>query len=413
MPAPPLSDELAQEAADAYRAADCVIAHAARNMGLPTQTFQNRLKRAAERGMLGTRPVLPGFRVAKSTAVLDSAGELQRQFVQQKPERGGEFQPPPGHSIKGVSALVDEDGRIINQWIKTREGVFDPTQLAEWLKDTFKDVEPAKPVSPPDTVSNDLLTLIPCADWHVGMFAWSPEVGENWDLKIAEAVIGRGMDDAIGRSPPSSAAIVLGGGDLIHADNSRNETTKGTRQDVDGRWPKVLQTATRMAVRTVDAALVRHQTVTVRILPGNHDEHSAVAVAYFLLAWYRNEPRVTVDVSPSLYFWHRFGSVMLGATHGHTVPIKKMPAIMAHRRAEDWGATRFRYIHGFHLHHSEKTASEGEGVVTEIHQAPIPLDAWSYGSGFLSGRSLQAISYHRSYGEVSRVRVAIMDGAEA
>jgi len=30
----------------------------------------------------------------------------------------------------------------------------------------------------------------------------------------------------------------------------------------------------------------------VRILKGNHDEHAAVAVSYFLLAWYRNEPRV-------------------------------------------------------------------------------------------------------------------------
>ncbi|ASV83166.1 hypothetical protein CES85_3944 [Ochrobactrum quorumnocens] len=45
----------------------------------------------------------------------------------------------------------------------------------------------------------------------------------------------------------------------------------------------------------------------LRILPGNHDEDASVAVAYFLLAWYRNEPRVVVDVDLSLFFRFRFG----------------------------------------------------------------------------------------------------------
>lgn len=170
-------------------------------------------------------------------------------------------------------------------------------------------------------------------------------------------------------------------------------------------------TACRLVVRTIDANLRRHGHVTVRILPGNHDEHAAVAVAYFLLAWYRNEPRVTVDVDPSMFWWFRFGNVMLGATHGHTVKLKDMASIMAHRRAEDWGATRFRYVHGFHIHHSSKIASEGNGVIAESHQTPTPQDAWHFASGFLSGRSLQSMTYHHQFGEVSRVRVAMMDAA--
>jgi hypothetical protein len=74
------------------------------------------------------------------------------------------------------------------------------------------------------------------------------------------------------------------------------------------------------------------------------------------------------------------------------------------------GATRWRYVHGFHLHHHAKFATEGEGVISEIHQAPIPQDGWHFVSGFLSGRSLQAITYHREFGEIGRVRVAMMDG---
>lgn len=81
-----------------------------------------------------------------------------------------------------------------------------------------------------------------------------------------------------------------------------------------GAIPKIVEVAGRLHVRTVDAQLREHKRVIVRILPGNHDEHSAVALAYFLLAWYRNEPRVTVDVDPSLFFWHRFRKVFLRAT---------------------------------------------------------------------------------------------------
>jgi hypothetical protein len=42
--------------------------------------------------------------------------------------------------------------------------------------------------------AHELLTLIPLADWHVGMFAWHRESSENWDLKIAERTIGEAVE---------------------------------------------------------------------------------------------------------------------------------------------------------------------------------------------------------------------------
>jgi len=410
-----ISFEDANAAAEILQQAGGNVSEAARRAGMPRPTFQNRLAAAGRYGLLGTKPVLPGFEISKTTAVTDKDGNVVREFVQQRPAREADFEVPDGHVVKAVSAYTDAHGNLIGKWTKTREGVLDPLQVAEKLKAAFEGYKPAaKPVKPPKATDDQLLTLLPANDWHIGMFAWSKEVGENWDLKIAEDVIGRSVEDTIARSPASIEAIVLGGGDLLHADNKDNQTARSNNVlDVDGRYPKVVEAATRLMVRTVDAALRRHQRVIVRVLPGNHDEHSAIAVAYFLLAWYRNEPRVEVDVDPSLFFWHRFGAVLIGATHGHTVKIKDMPSIMAHRRAEDWGATKYRYVHGFHLHHSAKIATEGNGVIAEVHQAPIPQDAWHYGSGFLSGRSLQAITYHREFGEIGRVRTAILDSGMA
>ena len=405
----PLADETLQAAVAALKACDNNQTRAAVSLRLDRSTFRHHLKAAALRGlMLDHPPAMPGFRISQVTD--GPAGKS----VQQKPEHGGAFEVPKGHVVKGVSALLNADGDKIIEWIKTKEGQFDPLALAESLKDAFREYLPAAiSVKAPAAPASELLTLLPANDWHVGMFAWRKEVCTDWDLKIAEDTIGSAVVDTIERSPSSGHCIILGGGDLLHADNSNNTTAKsGNALQVDGRYQKVVGVATKLMVRTTDAALARHQHVTLRILPGNHDEHSSVAIAYFLLAWYRNEPRVTVDVDPSLFFWHRHGAVLLGATHGHTVKIGLMPGIMAARRAEDWGLTKFRYVHGFHLHHSAKIATEGNGVICEIHQAPIQQDAWHFGSGFLSGRSLQAITYHSAFGEIGRVRTAILD-AEA
>ena len=404
MTAPPLTDEQINEAIAALKEHGSQSA-AADAMGIARSTFQNRIKRGAERGLMGTRPVLPGFRIAKISNTPNG------DYIQQKPEKGEEFSIPSGHTIKGVSALVDADGRTIQQWVKTRNE-YAPQDIAAILKEAFADVPPARPTFAPSMLCQDLLTLTPLADWHIGLFAWHREADTNWDLKLAESVIGTAIEDLIGRTPRSAHAIVLGGGDLLHSDSNENKTARsGNSLQVDGRYQKVLMTACRLVVRTIDANLRRHGHVTVRVLPGNHDEHASVAVAYFLLAWYRNEPRVTVDVDPSLFFWFRFGTVLLGATHGHTVKLKDMASIMAHRRAEDWGATRHRFVHCFHIHHSSKFATEGGGVISESHQTPTPQDVWHFGSGFLSGRSMQSISYHKEFGEVSRVRVAMMDAA--
>ncbi|MBA8838200.1 hypothetical protein [Ochrobactrum sp. RH2CCR150] len=398
-----LSHEELLRRAEAYREHGTLV-KAAAALGIKKSAFHESIKRAAEIGLLGPAPTLPGYAIKSLTETPNGT------YMRQMKEAGDKWRVPEGHAVRGVSALIDAEGRIIQQWQKTaveRE----PEDYIKRLKAAMADYEPATTTSMPFVSDADLLTLTPLADWHIGLRAWAGDTGTNWDLAIAERVIGQGIEDAVARSPASAHAIVLGGGDLLHSDSNENKTARsGNALDVDGRYDKCIDVAGRLVVKTIDANLRRHRHVTVRILKGNHDEHSSVAVAYFLKGHYRNEPRVTVDTDASLFFWHRFGKVMIGATHGHEAKIANMPSIMAHRRAEDWGATLFRYVHGFHLHHSAKYATEGGGCISEVHQTPTPQDAWHWGSGYLSGRSIQSITYHRDYGEISRVRVAMVDG---
>lgn len=355
--------------------------------------------------MLGTRPVMPGFAIK---SVASKEGEA---WVRQTREHGEQFEVPAGHSVRAVSALVDADGRIVQQWLKTRETP-SAIDVADILAKRFEDYAPAAPAVQMSALGDtDLHSLLPCNDWHVGMFAWARETDNNWDLKIGPRVIGAAVQETIARSPISHTAIVLGGGDLTHADNNDNRTKRsGNVLDVDGRHTKVVETAGELMVLAVDASLYRHGRVLVRNLKGNHDDETAPAIAWFLKAWYRNEPRVYVDTDQSLFWYHEHGLTMLGGTHGHAAKLRDMPQIMATRRPEMWGRTRYRYAHGFHVHHKSGFVTEEGGVTVESHQAPIPQDAWHYGAGFLSGRSVQSISYHRKFGENGRVRVAILDG---
>jgi hypothetical protein len=314
-----------------------------------------------------------------------------------------------GHSIKGVSTLVGPDGEVKGQWIKTVSDKPDPMEYVRELEDAFREFEPAaKPTDIPHLKYEDQLTLYPLSDPHFGLQVWKSEASDNWDLKIAVDTFRKVYAEIVERSAPTKKAIFLVGGDTLHADNNLNRTPQsGHALQVDGRHQKVMLTACETLVELTNMILTNHEEVDLIVLPGNHDETSAYPIAMFLHAWFRNEPRVTVDLSPSVFRFREFGKVMIGTTHGHTVKAKDMPQIMAARQASSWGRTVHRFVHTFHVHHSSKPVDTIGGCIVETHEVACPQDAWHFNSGFLSGRSLQSICYDRERGEVSRVRVAV------
>lgn len=402
MPTPPLSDDVLA-AAVALRQAHPSEAGAARAGGLDRKTLQHRLKRAAERGLMGFSPVLPGFRVSQTTAQYDAAGEIRAQSVQQRPELGEAFVVPAGHVVKGISALLHPDGREMLKWVKTREEQGSDSVLAAFVSVMAAYEGHAVLPTAPAHVDEDLATFYNLADHHLGLFAWAKETGEDFDLKIGEDILRRAMANLVASAPSSGTAVILNLGDFFHADNGENRTAKsGNVLDVDTRYAKVLQIGVKLQIDCIELALQKHARVLVRCLPGNHDPHTALALSVALAAFFRNDERVTVDCDPSKFFWWRFGKVFVGATHGDMVKPAQMPGVMASYRAKDWGETEHRYAYFGHVHHSSVGGGEGCGVVWETFQSLTAKDAWHHSSGYKSGRSMVAITHHREDGEVQR-----------
>lgn len=404
MPTPPLSDELAKEAVDAYIAAGRVKAHAAKALDLPKETFVNRLKRAAERGMLlDEDPAMPGFRISQATDVLDDDGNVVRSFIQQKPERGAEFEVPDGHSVKGLSALVDPDGRVIQQWIKTKEEGENTLAVIRIAVDELKkDLPRITPSKGPAHANASLLNQYTVTDLHFGMLAWAEETGDaNYDLQIAEKLLINWFSAAIAMSPNAGVGLLAQLGDLMHHDSLESVTPSHKHVlDSDSRLQKIIRVVIRVIRQILAMMLHKYPHVHVVMASANHDPASSAWMRELLHAMYENEPRITIDNSPDIYYVYEWGKTALFYHHGHRRKIDDVDSVFAGKFREIYGRCPKAYGHVGHLHND--ALKSGNLMKVERHRTLAPSDAFSSAGGWLSDRDAKVITYHREFGEVFR-----------
>lgn len=317
---------------------------------------------------------------------------------------------PEGYHVRGVSTMYDGDGNIRAQWVKSQiDRDAREARLLEALHEVCEGMRGKCPaIRPPKQSTDDLLTLYPLGDPHIGLYAWSDEVGADFDLKIAETNLRAVVDELVRQAPASERAILLNLGDFFHTDNARNMTMRsGHTLDVDTRWAKILAVGVRVMIHAAERLLEKHKSVEIVNLIGNHDDHSAVMLSIALGLYFDGHDRVTVDQSPAQFRYREFGRTLLGFTHGHLRGKPDLGGIMATDAPEAWGRTRFRYWHLGHVHHdSMKDAwKDLHGCKVETHRTLAPADAYAHAEGYRSERDMKAITFHREYGEVSRQTV--------
>jgi len=405
MATPQVPDDVILERLAAYNASGLNQVKASDALGISRGALQQSLKIAARRGFMGTSPVLPGYAIKKTSTQLGPGGELQREWIQQAPEAGAEFNIPAGHTVKGVSALVDANNRVVQQWIKTKEET--QTDLIAAIKEEFEQYKgTAKLVKPPKETFSDLMQVYPVCDPHIGMLSWAPETGQPNDLKIGVDRVDAGLQRLISLAPPAETAVIIQTGDFLHADSQTNTTpASGHQLDVDGRSQKVKLAGVQLLRRSVDYALQKHSKVIVKNLKGNHDPESAAWLNIALGLFYSNEPRVEIDLGDGNNdIWlHLFGVNYIGATHGHTMKPELMAVVMADDNPEYWGASKYRWMIFGHIHH--ETVKEVGSVRCESFRQPVPKDAYAHSHGYRAGNSMSAVTLHKTDGEIGRHKI--------
>lgn len=353
-----------EQLTNALNDAGGVVLHAAKLLGVNEMTFRRHLERATQ-GLPGT---------------------LHEN-------------PPAGHAVTGVSTLVKTpDGGL--QWIKTK-AERNAEMVAAAFRQAIGELPPVKVIKSPGAGLKDRLTCYPMGDPHVGMYAWGEEAGDDFDLDIAERLMLEATAQLVASTPATDHALIVNLGDFFHADTLDAVTRRSqNRLDVDTRWHKVLRVGIRIMRQIIETALTKHRHVRVVNEIGNHDEHTSQMLTLALDMLYENNPRVTFDVSPAKFHYHRFGSCLIGVTHGDTVKPEKLGEIMATDRRADWGETTHRYWFTGHVHH--RRVFELPGCTVESFRTLAPRDAWHAASGYRSGRDMQAVILDRDLGEVER-----------
>lgn len=315
---------------------------------------------------------------------------------------------PEGYKIKGVSSYY-VNGRLAAQWVKTSE---DRERQLELVQQAIEGFVKDLPKITPTTIYNEhqinenLMAVYPLGDPHIGMLSWEKETGENWDLAIAEDTFVNVFDRVVKCAPQCKEGVVVNLGDFFHYDNMEGITSRsGHNLDRDGRYAKMVQVGVKILRRMITTALEHHETVRIINVIGNHDDTGAIFLSVCLKHVYENEPRVIVDDAPSPFHYVRFGKVLLGAHHGHTCKMEKLPGVMAADRSVDWGQTEFRYWLTGHIHHDSK--KEYPGVMVESFRTLAAKDSYAMYSGWRSGRDTKVIVYHKEFGEVERHTVCI------
>lgn len=274
--------------------------------------------------------------------------------------------------------------------------------IDDMIKDAKKHAPSYKKIVYPKSKEKYCLEISP-ADLHFGKLSWAAETGEDYDMKIARKL----FNDAIGALCARAAGFPLEkilfvvGNDLLNVDNNTSMTTNGTPQDEDSRWQKSFIEVRKMLIEAIDRLQVI-APVDVIMVSGNHDQQRVFYVGDVLQAWYHDCPNVTIDNTPTLRKYFRYGQVFLGFTHGDKENTKNLPLIMATERPADWGVTKYREIHCGHFHKKKEieftSVDEFNGVRVRFLPSLSAADAWHVGKGYRAHRAAEAYVWCKNRG---------------
>lgn len=258
------------------------------------------------------------------------------------------------------------------------------------------------------------LLAVPCLyDHHFGKLCWAEETGNNYDLKIAERVWFNAIEDMMALLAPYPIVQVLFpvGQDVAHIDNMMNTTTAGTPQDVDGRYPKIIETATYSLISATERLASLKASIDLIYSGGNHDRLASYHICRELKAFFRHTKRVNVDITFRDRKYYEWGCVLLGIAHADKVRRKwdTLPNLMRQEAPEQFARTTFHEWLMGHEHHAQKRETLPAGEIGGVRMRTVPSlsgsDAWHTSGGYTAQRAAEVYLYSKSKGYIGHFSV--------
>ncbi len=358
------------------------------------------------------------LRAGKTTKEISDQYGMSQRVVQRRiknlkdsgfdPANDREYNNPENQLVSGYSTLVrhkhkddSSTGRVM-EWVKTNIHISKQVETAGAIVESMiEEIKPLPVIPFKNTVATtDQFTVIPIGDPHIGLMTWSKEVGEDWDIKIADRVYRKVFKRLLSNLPDTEECILVNTGDFFHADNIQGETSRSKHKlDLDGRHGKWLDAGFVVIRMFIDACLRKYKKVEFINVPGNHDDILGRAIGSYVWQLYRDNPRIEVQKGDSPFQYVKRGKVLLGFAHGHTCKLSSLPGKMADDQFKLWGKTTYRHWITGHVHHNSWTQfKEHPGCKVETVGIIPPKDAYAHGGAYGAARGIQGIIFDKKIG---------------
>ncbi len=310
---------------------------------------------------------------------------------------------PEPFIVRGTSTYYNRDGLPIGQWVKSK---LDDQKYLEMVKDaisSFYAESPQIPVSsPPSEYTSDVIPWIQIGDAHCGLLTHAAEVGENFDLKIAERELCAAISMLIDEMPNTERLVINDLGDFTHIENMKGETeASGHKLDYDGRFPKMIKVYSRVMRFIVEKALTKAKYVDVIVNQGNHSRTNDIWMAELLRVAYGHTERVNVLNNDTVFIAYRMGKTLVMTHHSDTCKPNRLAGVMITDFRKDFGETEFHYIDIGHIHHG-MVMKEHPSIVIESFNHLAATDKWAHDSGYRNRKSITIVLRSKKYGEIGR-----------
>ncbi len=252
-------------------------------------------------------------------------------------------------------------------------------------------------------------------DPHYGMRTFIPAADVGYSPEYCAQMVMESLNEIIALSEsfgPFEEIILPMGNDFFHSDSIRGETTHGTSQPESEAYYHTFIGGESLAIQIIDK-LRMIAPVRMYFIPGNHDRTTSFMLGRVMQAYYKNDPDVTVDATPSPYKFHEYGCNLIGYEHGSAVAPIRLASLMANEAPDAWARTKngYREWHLGDQHRkgsSKPSTMEEQGVSVEYLPAITSPNEWHRLKGFnWQKRGTMAFVWNRSRGPIARLQVNV------
>lgn len=308
----------------------------------------------------------------------------------------------------GFNTKTGQPNYSVRAELRPIPGAVNLKRLKEAILQDIKDIAKERlcaageaPVPP----TGDFLLEISTVDLHIGKRVWAEQcIDGEYNSEIALERASEATNHFLNRAAdyPVAQIILPIGHDLLHFDNMRFTTNRGTQMTPDGIYEEVYRMAAKFLRWQIETC-AEVAPVTVKVVPGNHDWTSVFSLGELLAAVYEDCPYVAVDNSVNTRKYFRWGQTLLGYTHGDQInKIETLATAMADERGKDWAETRFHEWRLGHLHNQFKWTlrSHDQNRTTGVHYMPslCGTDKWHHEQGYRHHPRAEAYLWCRNTG---------------